>query len=232
MSPTLHRAALAAVLSVASIYLIGCQHTPSKPSDSDRPRYGHFEQPIHTEWHADGRKMVLLRDVVFVDGQGTKWTAPDRATIDGASIPAIFWSFVTGPYEGRHRDASVVHDFECCVKLRPWRKAHRMYFDAMMARGEEEGRAKLMYWAVYWFGPRWNDTQITARFTEADVARAVQFFEQNPNISVDEVERLDARTLRSRAPPISPETVARYGLVPERVVEPIQEAPRRCFDGQ
>lgn len=33
----------------------------------------------------------------------------------------LFWSFIGGPFEGKYRNASVVHDFLCKVQKRPWR---------------------------------------------------------------------------------------------------------------
>ena len=41
------------------------------------------------------------------------WTAPKGAKVDGASIPQLFWTPIGGPFEGKYRYASVIHDTEC-----------------------------------------------------------------------------------------------------------------------
>lgn len=217
---------LAAIISLS---VTGCPTVPPKDGGSGG---GSFSGLVHAKWLEDGRKMVLLQDVVFLDSNGVTWTAPVNATIDGASIPRIVWSIVGGPYEGKYRDASVVHDYECCVEMRPWRQVHRMFFDAMMARDEEPWRAKLMYWAVYHFGPRWPEAEAArpVQFTEDDVARAVEYFRLNPNVSLEEIERLNAAQLLALVPSPSPAIMSRNGLQAGQPVVPVDPS-RPCFDG-
>jgi hypothetical protein len=85
---------------------------------------------------------------------------PAGAEIDGASIPKVFWSIVGGPYTGLYRNASVIHDYYCDVRTRPWKEVHRMFYDAMLASGVDKMKAKLMYLAVRFGGPRWDDQTI------------------------------------------------------------------------
>ena len=104
----------------------------------------------------DGRQMELLTDFGFEDGMQRKWAVPKGWIVDGASIPQPLWSFVGGPFSGKYRDASVVHDYFCDVRRRPWDEVHRVFYDAMLASGVDAIKAKLMYLAVYRFGPRWD----------------------------------------------------------------------------
>ena len=78
--------------------------------------------------------------------------------IDGASIPQVLWS-TGGPYEGKYRDASVIHDVYCdeAPKTRTWQAVHRMFYDGMLASGVADTRALFMYGAVYRHGPKWPD---------------------------------------------------------------------------
>jgi hypothetical protein len=165
---------------------------PIGPPDKS---FGGFDALIRSEWDLDGRTMTLLTPVVFRDlRQGKVWTAPEKSLIDGASIPKFLWSLVGGPYEGQYRDASVTHDYECCVKLRPWRQVHRMFYYAMRARGVGETRALWMYWAVYHLGPRWPLPEQTAglpaadsvrpRLRQSDARKALQLIEARPTISL------------------------------------------------
>lgn len=65
------------------------------------------------------------------------------------------WSFIGGPFEGKYRNASVIHDVACDLALRRWEDVHEAFFNAMRAGGVEVIKAKIMYGAVYHFGPRW-----------------------------------------------------------------------------
>lgn len=111
---------------------------------------------VRAEWSKDGRTMTLLEDFVYVDPAGVEWKAPKGSQVNGASIPQFLWSVMGGPYEGKYRNASVVHDVECDVKKRDWLSVHRMFYGAMTCSGVEELQAKVMYWAVYQCGPRWG----------------------------------------------------------------------------
>jgi hypothetical protein len=176
---------------------------PASPAD---PAFGHFDAPVKSEWALDGRTMALLAPVVFHDTQqNLVWTAPAGSLIDGASIPRPLWSVVGGPYEGLYRDASVPHDYECCVKQHPWRQVHRMFYDAMRARGVGEARAKWMYWAVYQFGPRWpvpGDRAglppadlLRQRMRESDARNAMRLIEARPTLGLEQLEQLDATAI-------------------------------------
>lgn len=105
----------------------------------------------------DGRKVRLLSDLGYSGPDGTHWPVPAGITVDGASIPWPFWSLIGGPFEGRYRNASIVHDHYCVAKTRGWRATHRMFHDAMRCSGVAAVKAKIMYYAVHRFGPRWPD---------------------------------------------------------------------------
>jgi hypothetical protein len=163
---------------------------------SDVSGWGHFVGRVRTEWHDDGRTMHLLDNFAYVDNAGSTWTAPKPHKIDGASIPPVFWSFIGGPFEGKYRNASVVHDYECDVKLRPWRAVHRMFYNASRCGGVEETKAKAMYAAVYHFGPRWGKHKGPRLFkTDEDFKRIRDYIESNPDVTLEEIENLDQARL-------------------------------------
>jgi Protein of unknown function (DUF1353) len=118
-------------------------------------KFGHFQGKVKTEWIEANRKMQLLEDFGYVDARGVEWPAPKGSIIDGASIPQVLWSVVGSPYTGEYRNASVVHDVACVRRDRPWQDVHRMFYEACRAGGVGEQKAKLLYAAVYHFGPRW-----------------------------------------------------------------------------
>lgn len=118
-------------------------------------QFGQFQNAIRAEFLPDGRKIELLADLVYVDGDGRHWIAPKGSTVDGASIPQSLWSLIGGPYEGLYREASVIHDVECQRKTAPWREVHKRFHAAMLARGVDSKLAMGMYAAVKVCGPQW-----------------------------------------------------------------------------
>jgi hypothetical protein len=120
--------------------------------------YGHYVGDLILRPLADGRLMELVQPYEFVNDDGMGWPVPSGVRVDGASIPQVLWSFIGGPFEGRYRNASVVHDYYCDARIRPWRSVHRVFYNAMRASGVAEYMAKVMFAAVYFAGPRWSDT--------------------------------------------------------------------------
>lgn len=118
--------------------------------------FGHFLDEVVAKWDDDGRTMVLLGDVRFAAPDGEIWTAKKGAKIDGASIPRPFWSMIGGPFEGRFRDASVIHDYYCDHHLKTWQATAMVFYEGMRAKGVSESKALTMYYAVYAFGPHWQ----------------------------------------------------------------------------
>lgn len=118
-------------------------------------RWGYFSGPVRLELSDDGRSSVLLEELRYTDPNGRLWVAPKGWRVDGASIPRAAWSLVGGPYEGKYRDASVIHDVACDQKTRPWQDVHECFYWAMLCRGVPELQALAMFAAVWRFGPRW-----------------------------------------------------------------------------
>jgi len=127
-----------------------------------------FTGSVSVTWltHAgDDRDMKLNADFSFKDSAGLVWTAKKGATINGASIPSIFWSTFGSPFIGDYRRASVVHDYFCDVRTRPSDATHKMFYEACVTGGVGQTKAKTMYVMVKTFGPSWQTT--TARLEMA-----------------------------------------------------------------
>lgn len=118
--------------------------------------HGRFEGELILKVLPDGRTMELVKPFDYLDSHGVKWPVPAGTRVDGASIPTAFWSLLGAPFTGKFREASVVHDYYCQTKSRHWKAVHKVFFDGMTARGVDGIQSKLMYLAVYRFGPRWN----------------------------------------------------------------------------
>lgn len=144
----------------------------------------------------DGRKAKLLADLRYVDPRMKIWLAEAGKEVDGASIPWPLWDFIGTPFTGKYRDASVLHDVECEAKREPWEAVHAMFFQAMRCYGVGAIKAKIMYAAVYYCGPRWGEDQGVRLIPCADeslteyIRRFKVFFNENRHIPLREVAQL------------------------------------------
>jgi Protein of unknown function (DUF1353) len=125
-----------------------------------QPVNAHYTGELIFKPLSDGRLMLVLQPFGFVSADQKHWQVPVGTEVDGASIPQALWSLMGGPFEGKYRDASVVHDYYCDTRIEPWKLVHQMFYEAMIVSGVSETRAKLMYAGVYFGGPRWSDTAV------------------------------------------------------------------------
>ncbi len=182
------------LLGVLMVFVAGCDvPTVALPTPS-RSDWGRFEGEVVASWDADGRLMTLRDDFAYIDPTGKHWLAPAGTVVDGASIPRLFWTVIGSPFSGRYRNASVVHDIECDEMREPWEDVHRMFYEACRAGGVEEAQAKVMYYAVYHFGPRWE--LIAENVVEQMIGADGQLLERE--VTVQHVVRIDP-------PPPTPE---------------------------
>ncbi|MEI6505722.1 MAG: protealysin inhibitor emfourin [Planctomycetota bacterium] len=180
---------------------------PGEHAASAAATWGRFIGDVVAKWGDDGRDMTLVEPFAYVDPQDVRWDAPAGVVVNGASIPRAFWSLIGGPFEGRFRNASVIHDVACEARDRPWQAVHRMFFDASRCGGVGPVKANTMYYAVFHFGPRWRveeRTSIVAGRPEAErvvhdetpppptaaEVRAVEHFFTTHEVAADEVPTL------------------------------------------
>jgi hypothetical protein len=116
---------------------------------------GQFKGEIVATLLPDGRNMKLVQPFGYVDAKGQAWDVPAGAETDGASIPGVFW-ISHPPFTGKYRAAAVIHDYFCRTQVRSWQETHNVFYEAMLAAGVAERTAKVMWAAVYNFGPRWG----------------------------------------------------------------------------
>jgi endonuclease G, mitochondrial len=147
------------VIGFAAALSIGC-------GSHDRPNWtneaaeshpwGFYSGSPEARWNPDGRTMTLLNELRYTDPQGEIWIAPAGSVVDGASIPRSLWSVMGGPFEGRYRNASVLHDVSYDEHNRPWQDCDRMFYNAMRCSGVGAVEAKTMYYSLYKFGHHWS----------------------------------------------------------------------------
>lgn len=132
--------------------------------------WGEFSGGPDTTWLPDHRSMLLLNDFKYIGPDSTVWISPKGSKVNGASIPEFAWSIIGGPFEGAYRKASVIHDVACDEQSKPWQDVHRAFYTAMRAEGTSPIKAKIMYAAVYHFGPRWG-VERTYKFSSITKSR-------------------------------------------------------------
>jgi hypothetical protein len=125
-------------------------------SESGPSKWGYFNGEPVTKWNPDGRTMTLLTELRYTDPNGAVWVAPIGSVVDGASIPRYLWSIMGGPFEGKYRNASVLHDVAYGEHKRPWQDCDRMFYHAMRCGGVSGVEAKTMFYALYRFGRHWK----------------------------------------------------------------------------
>lgn len=144
--------------------------------------------PGHTDFK-------LLADYWYKDDQGNVWTVPRGYVVNGGSIPKAAWSLVGGPWSGKYRNATVIHDYFACERISTSKIVHKLFLDAMLESGVSKSKAWIMYKAVLVGGADWSDVPgyvgREARVVEEiDLLKLQDFLEGN-EISIEELENLD-----------------------------------------
>jgi len=121
-------------------------------------KWGYYSGYPETRWGPDGRSMTLLNELRYTDPNGLVWTAPAGSKVDGASIPRSLWTFMGGPFEGKYRNASVLHDVAYEQKKWPPKDCDRMFYNAMRCSGVSAVEAGTMYYSLLRFGHHWRFT--------------------------------------------------------------------------
>jgi len=125
-------------------------------------------------------KQLVDDGLTFIDADGVRWTAPMGTWTDGASVPRFALGITDGRFVKGFLRAAVVHDAYCQkenkdrrppYQSRPWKDTHRMFHQACVAGGTPRLMARLMFSAVSWFGPRWDDPAGETRQVPPDLAR-------------------------------------------------------------
>src|SRR5204863_421459 len=164
-------------------------------------KWGSFNGEPVTKWNPDGRTMTLLTELRYTDPQGFVWLAPIGSVVDGASIPRYMWSIMGGPFEGKYRNASVLHDVAYGDHNRPWQDCDRMFYYAMRCSGVSAIEAKTMFYALYRFGHHWKFSIRSAKPVKYEGDLVAQGEEIPRAIAVNPAEVSEAREWISDSDP-------------------------------
>ncbi len=170
--------------------------------------FGRFVGKFVAEFEGDGRKVTLIEPYAYVDPTGLEWDVPAGAETDGASVPSAFWALYP-PFTGNYRSAAVIHDYFCDTKKRSWQDTHKAFYFAMRAANVDETTAKVMYGAVYLFGPRWGPGTAPGQRNAAIQATPAQQEAMVKELKeLVETENPDLDTLRAQAKALSTKPAA------------------------
>ena len=171
------------ILLAISLTACGGRQPPAWDAVAAREKHpwGYYSGQVEARWENDGRHMTLLSELHYTDPDGVVWIAPTGAVVDGASIPRALWSLMGGPFDGKYRNASVLHDVAYDQQMRPWKQCDRMFYNAMRCSGVGATEAKTMYYALYRHGRHWKRTHFLPGSATAEdeiVPRAIAVDEQ------------------------------------------------------
>lgn len=96
----------------------------------------------------------IVSDFKYIDPNQIAWLTKKGDMTDGASIPPWAQPFIGEPFDKSFIKAAVIHDHYCDRHVRPWQQTHRVFYDALIESGVDTAKAKLMYYAVYFAGPK------------------------------------------------------------------------------
>src|SRR4029078_2426308 len=151
------------LLTLCAAVFAGCASSNKLggPSDTNQTipgatKWGRYDGEPVTKWNPDGRTMTLLTELRYTDPHGEVWIAPIGSVVDGASLPPYLWSIMGGPFEGKYRNASVLHDVAYGEHNRPWKDCDRMFYYAMRCSGVGATESKTMYYELYKFRHHWK----------------------------------------------------------------------------
>lgn len=91
-----------------------------------------------------------------IDSELRELWVPPGSIANGASIPRILWTVYGSPFVGDYRISAVVHDVHCALKVFSPYVVNRAFFEGMIVDQVRIGKARNMYRAVKWFGPKWE----------------------------------------------------------------------------
>lgn len=178
--------------------------------------HGYFPENPEVALLPDGR-IRLLRDFRYFDPSDREWLAPAGTVSDGASIPRFAWSLVGGPLDGPYRDAAIIHDVGCDERSDPWWVVHQVFYHGMRARQVNTVKAKIMYGAVFHFGPRWETVVRMRGITESVEVRVPA---ASPTMTPEEFDALatEIEAREERGDPMSLEEISLFAQDPPTAV--------------
>jgi hypothetical protein len=139
----------------------------------------------------------LLAPLTYTDKDNVAWLAPRNYVTDGATIPPLLWPIIGSPFTGNYVRAAIIHDVYCDLKSRDWKLVHRTFYDAMITGGVTPIQAKIMYYAVYRFGPKWvvdKTVKCPLGFICDQAGPPLQVtLEARPQLNVDDAKRAKAK---------------------------------------
>ena len=138
-----------AVILVLIAIVISLAYFFHTEEPSNLSHFGKFKGKLVLESIFQTNHDFVLKEAFgYVDPNGTEWSVPPGAIVNGASIPEFLWSFIGGPLSGKYKEASVIHDYYCAVRSRTTERTHEAFYYASKANGVPEKTAWIMFIAL------------------------------------------------------------------------------------
>lgn len=152
----------------------------------------HIDHGCADPGHTDFK---LLAPYWYKGKDGKVWTVPAGYVVNGGSIPQAAWSIIGGPWSGKFRNATVIHDYLACERISTSDYVHRLFLEGMIESGVPKVKAWVMYKAVLVGGSDWSDVPgyvpQEPRPVRSGSLEKLQEFLENNDISLEELEALE-----------------------------------------
>ena len=116
-----------------------------------------------------------------------------EALVAASGLDASFERFAAAARDLRQYEIRIDRgegDVACVERSRPWRDVHRMFYEACRCGGVAAVTAKMMYYAVFHFGPRWRVEERRTIVAGASTVERVVHDETPPSPSPAEAEAI------------------------------------------
>ena len=97
------------------------------------------------------KNLLVLKNTAIYKINSDEYKIEAGFKYDGASIPKVFWSLISGKFHPDFQLAALLHDY-MYIKSLGRDKADEYFHKLLLNRGVKKLKAKLMYLAVHWFG--------------------------------------------------------------------------------
>lgn len=137
--------------------------TKIRPSMVQLKNFGCWPRAYGIEiYKMKSSKVVVLNDSLeWIDSGGTHCIVPAGFVSDGATLPSFAWWLLGGKLSLDWISSAIVHDFSCVVKP-AWARTNTIaavrFYRGLRADGMSWWKARLAYYAVKTFGPKWDLT--------------------------------------------------------------------------
>ena len=98
-----------------------------------------------------GRDRIVLEDYTYTNNK-YEITVKKEYSTDGASIPKIFWSILSSPFDGALVYGAIIHDGLYTKMTLPRKECDKLLKEMAIEKGYNKFKINLIYYVIRLFG--------------------------------------------------------------------------------